>query len=442
MQTRNIDLENTQDYGFVKPQLKDIPWKYNTFIAYDTLGNFSEKINATYDATNNSLIVKNTKWKDGIWIYDHVYTNTYNSVGSPLSYLSEEWKNNEWKKYLTTYTYDINQKILSYQFELYTDNKWHIQDKNTYTYNIDNTINHITEWGFVNNEWIESVIETFSFDSVGNLKEKLSTLAFHNPGYISRYLNTYDSVGNKLTEQYEDYFNSQWIKWRYLEFSYDVNGNLTSKLREDWFENTCQHWEKNTYSYDSFNNKLADTCNWWFPNGNGSNLITFSYDINNNLITEIYSCWNNNKWNNVIRSTYTYDSLGNSLSGNYEFFENDKWKPSQGFLSIFTKEKFNGGFSSSHRYEIYQTSVPQEFDYINTYPNPSKGIFYIDINEFITNPFNLKIINSLNQIVYQSEVSDNKILINLPNLSPGMYFIHLTINGKAYLKKIIIQKNI
>jgi len=438
--TINTNFDNFKNKVFNKSLLNCTSSQCNTYKSYDTLGNLKEILNITYDAANNTLIANSKKRQQDIWMYDYTSTFTYNSEGNLLLFLEETWRNNEWEKYQYTYTFDLNQNMLSEQYEWYQNKNWYNSYKKLYTYNIDNKIDYVIECDWINNKWEENIVETFSYDSIGNLREKLRKFANHKSDYISRYTYTYDTIGNELTELYENYYKSKWIKVLYNEFSYDIKGNLTSKLRENWHNNACQSWEKRTYAYDSNNNKIADTYKYWFPNWNGATFTTHTFDASNNLITDLYSYWENNKWKISERSLYTYDSLRNALTGKCEKYLNEKWFPAENTLWIISNGKICEDFQRSYRYEISQTPIFPQLKYINTFPNPSKGKFFIDINDFITKPFNLKIINSKNQIVYQlDDTWDSKLFVNLPNLAPSLYFIYITINGKAYTEKIIVN---
>jgi hypothetical protein len=440
-QTRNIDLENTQDYGFIKSQLKDIPWKYNTFIAYDTLGNLKEYLTSTFDKNNNILVLTKKKWQQDIWTFNYITTLSYDSYGNLLSGFYEEYKNNKWQRQLDSFTYDNNQNLLSEQQESFENNTWKKQKRITYTYNENNKILYIIWWYWSDNIWKRDFNEIYSYDSIGNLVEKYRQVLLNSTLYDSRYIYTYDTIGNLITENYEFFNYNKWEKYFYNEYIYDLQGNTYSILKEYWNDNVCNHWEKHFYTYDTKKNKISDTCKWWLPSDSGKYLTTYTYNINNNVLSEFKWHLDNNSWINDYKTSYSYDSLGNSFNGKFEKYINNKWVPGEYPQYVYVAGEMSEFFNFCYRYEATQTPIQQNIHNILIYPNPSKGMFYIEINEPFVNPFNLKIINALNQIIYQAEVSDNKILINLPNLAPGMYFIHLTLNGKAYLKKIIIQKN-
>jgi hypothetical protein len=61
---------------------------------------------------------------------------------------------------------------------------------------------------------------------------------------------------------------------------------------------------------------------------------------------------------------------------------------------------------------------------VQIYPNPTNGIFTIDINN-MQSPANLEIYNVLGQIVYYSKITNGKSEVNLNNDAPGLYLYRI-----------------
>ena len=72
------------------------------------------------------------------------------------------------------------------------------------------------------------------------------------------------------------------------------------------------------------------------------------------------------------------------------------------------------------------------------YPNPSDGIFNIDLAEFRGRRGIVNVFNSLGQIIYQNSLTNNEesYVLDLQKQSVGLYFIHLEIEGKSYVTKV------
>jgi len=83
--------------------------------------------------------------------------------------------------------------------------------------------------------------------------------------------------------------------------------------------------------------------------------------------------------------------------------------------------------------------VENELSDFKLYPNPSKGTVTLDFETTVSNA-QLKIINSVGQMVYTATVS-NVVQCNLPlNHSSGLYFIEVVVDGKLFKrKKLVLQ---
>jgi hypothetical protein len=88
----------------------------------------------------------------------------------------------------------------------------------------------------------------------------------------------------------------------------------------------------------------------------------------------------------------------------------------------------------------YVTGVPGEFNSVRKwefFPNPSTGIFSITTN--LVHNADLKILNPLGQIVYESKLNNEKTLVDLSAYSPGIYFAVIIDENHKWTKKIIIE---
>ncbi len=74
---------------------------------------------------------------------------------------------------------------------------------------------------------------------------------------------------------------------------------------------------------------------------------------------------------------------------------------------------------------------------LNIYPNPSKGIFSINISGFKSKNIKLNISDITGKQVYNTDVSDEKININISNKPTGIYIMNLYIDNTVISKKII-----
>lgn len=83
---------------------------------------------------------------------------------------------------------------------------------------------------------------------------------------------------------------------------------------------------------------------------------------------------------------------------------------------------------------ISSNTVNTRKDIILIYPNPAKGIICICVNEGYENAV-AKIFNLFGNVVYETQIQERKVMINISNLPVGMYLIQI----QDQIKKIIVE---
>ena len=83
---------------------------------------------------------------------------------------------------------------------------------------------------------------------------------------------------------------------------------------------------------------------------------------------------------------------------------------------------------------VNEATAPSE-NMISLYPNPNRGVFTLNIP---AGPAQIRIINSLGQIIQQANV-DNKENIIIKINDKGVYFLQVTTAGESLVKKIVVS---
>ena len=82
-------------------------------------------------------------------------------------------------------------------------------------------------------------------------------------------------------------------------------------------------------------------------------------------------------------------------------------------------------------------------DNLSIYPNPSKGIFIIELNNLITQNLEIRVLNSIGEIVYLDDKKQHtgkyKQEINLRDYAKGIYFLEIETQQGLINQKIISQ---
>jgi len=93
--------------------------------------------------------------------------------------------------------------------------------------------------------------------------------------------------------------------------------------------------------------------------------------------------------------------------------------------------EYHGNLSSYSEMQIGNT--------INIYPNPSHGLFRIEILDITSENYIIKIVNINGKIVYYNETNSKYNQLDLSNYTKGVYFISIEADQSIKTEKIIID---
>lgn len=74
---------------------------------------------------------------------------------------------------------------------------------------------------------------------------------------------------------------------------------------------------------------------------------------------------------------------------------------------------------------------------ISIYPNPAKDIVNIYLNETLSKEKNIKIINSLGEVVYSTKTNDNYLKLDMTDFSEGIYYVSVQTDNMINVQKLI-----
>lgn len=124
---------------------------------------------------------------------------------------------------------------------------------------------------------------------------------------------------------------------------------------------------------------------------------------------------------------------GNNIHFNFGF--NGQY---DGFYDIIDDNQ-SGDYALINIYpSTYTSNTEITNSEINIYPNPSKGIFNVSLNNNLNNS-ELIIYNNLGNVVLQKSISSNQTPVVMSNQSKGVYFVKIINEKITTVKTIIIE---
>ena len=98
-------------------------------------------------------------------------------------------------------------------------------------------------------------------------------------------------------------------------------------------------------------------------------------------------------------------------------------------------------FSQEVNYTLGGERLTEQSTVITVYPNPSRGIFNLELNNLTSEDIKLFVFNSMGQIVFSKDmlINENKVSIDLDNQSNGIYNLRLT-TGNEIINQVLIKQ--
>jgi len=459
------DLKNT----------KDLIWKCDSIIGYDTLnvlckkefntydanGNLTQKITRnyyvslqqdtklsyTYDSNGNKITFLRELWVNNAWVNSSKVTCTYDGSGNRLTSLDEQWQNNAWiNNNKSSFTYNAFNKTQSYVYEQWLNNAWLITIRRLYTY--DSNGNELI---FTEETPCPNLAITSKSTRTYNTNNKLSsivreTLQNDILSNDERGTYTYDVNGYCTTLLWEKWENNNWVNsYRESSIIFDANGNNLSYIEENWQNNAWVNRYKHTNTYDNNNNELIQLGEMW-NNSVWLNDYRYSkvYNTNGDMLESLSEEYDNNIWVNKNKDTYSYDINGNSLSGKAEYWSINNWIPyNKEELPVFSSgEEYPNFFGYAFRYEANFTSftgindIENNLNMVQIYPNPATTQITIEIPP-TTKETNVLIYNLDGKQLLSKQIFASKTQIDINSLAAGFYIVKVFSGNSFEVKKII-----
>ncbi len=326
---------------------------------------------------------------------------------------------------------------------------------------------------------------TYQYDAQGVRRlVKYVKMSYPNQGKMRQEYAYQDDVERLALSVTEEYADGQAV--RCLMETYDDNGALATTFTYIYTydasgrQTACRTEENNvpldstTWHYDEQGRVLSQRVKTWNADSEmweNTQLVDYAYTDDGNISSEVYMLWGGEIWENVCRYVHTYDegklskrSLQSQLyrewrdlmSIHYSDFAEDRAG------TISSEYEFWGGTAG----EAAATHIPFDFNgepevryaenirleyeqeeqtgtrlvnatVLKAYPNPSDGVFYIDVNGQGISSW--EVYDMRGKRVKSQTSSCFTGVVDITGLEQGVYLLRVATND-GYLQQKLIKK--
>jgi hypothetical protein len=422
----NLDKENSLSFlinavsskmNSTQSQKSNDWWEPDTIYQYQGYG-YAFEVRRIFSYSNG--LCKSELWqaRDGNqWEIFGRITNSYDSKNNKTETIFQGWEGNQWEnamRYL--YKYDEHSNMTEKRFQFW-EGYWFTEEMITYAYDSQNRI-------------IEKVFYSDWGDEL-DLEDKI--------------IYEYDSQNNIIKERHlYEIDEDEWEEFVNIIFTYDAQNKLTEAvyqvIEDDVFDFIIL-----SVTYDEQNNTTTHQYtarDWWDENEWDDVVrIIFTYDAQNNLISELWQEFDEEKWEDFEQYTYSYDENNNAKDG-YLWQSYKKgfiwdWEDGRAELTVYYNN-MQSKISTFQFDKFTATYTKQEVgikenhllkNSVILYPNPVSNILYIETNKAIAPEVKIYSI----QGVLSVSIKGNQI--DVSSLPSGIYIAE--VDGVS--KKIVKQ---
>ncbi|MCL2289481.1 MAG: T9SS type A sorting domain-containing protein [Bacteroidetes bacterium] len=405
--------------GMAQPKTERISDKFAGKFKYEKLTkkidlekeklSFFQKQISLSQMQNPTKSQKNADWWEPDTIYQYYGDGNTNELRRIFSYtngictgeLWQWWEMNQWNiSGKITHSYDPHNNKIETLFQSWEETQWENSMRYLYKYDAQNNMTEKV-FQFWEGYWFSEEMITYAYDSQNRMIEKMiySWWGEDELEFDDKIVYKYNEQNNIIEERHQyPEEDDEWYDHVIIVYSYDAQNQLTGamlQILDDVWEETV----KLTVVYDLQNNTIThiyDFRDWesgqWF----GVMKIIYTYDSQNNLLSESLQEGEDGEWEEYERYTYSYDENNNAIDG--YLWENYKkgfiwdWEEGQIELTVY----YNNMQSSLRTFQFNRfkaTYMKPEVgikenhllkNSVKLFPNPVSSILYIETSNAIT----------------------------------------------------------
>jgi hypothetical protein len=373
----------------------------------------------------NLCLVENERiWKNNVWnlTYSISYSDSANLL---VSELHQQYSN----------AMPIPVKKIDYQYhnsQLSTRNEyfvvatgWKLNQQTTYTYYPDAHLNVFVLSQFQNDTISNQYRNTFTYNIDGAIASQLVEINSSNSGWKNfQFTQWYYQAATKLlltqrSKIWNDY-NSLWENYQRIDNEYNGNGELIDEVYQYW---KSMFWQDDI-RYD------------------------YKYDNNGVEYKKILSFPIYHQWRPTISINYSdfVNSKANIIESNFEFWGGNTGELTtsyipfdfNGSMVIQKAQQINVSYQPTNDSTFYLPQLLSNISDIPVYPNPSKGIYYLDAQKYNVKAWSIT--NLSGQILINHLVALQSGMIDISDLPKGVYLLKVKTEDQQYYYQKLIKE--
>jgi hypothetical protein len=218
----------------------------------------------------------------------------------------------------------------------------------------------------------------------------------------------------------------------------DVSGNLstvtTKTINVDWTNpSTISNLRDGIATdIDTTTNGTQLQANWGSAIDANSNISDYYYAIGTTPGASNVKAWTNIPSGSTTSITVTGLTLIQSQKY-YISLQSENFATMRSTVLVTDGQVYYNNVATSVK------NIDNKLD-LNIFPNPNNGQFEIRYSSLSSLKTEIKILDVLGKVVYQTELTNNKSLIDLNTQAAGIYYVILTNENNQITKKIIVVK--
>lgn len=400
-----------------------------------------------YDNNNNKVLeIKYFLQDDNQW-KRLVQTEWVYNDNKCVTQREKIFKNLDWvNNHEINYTYEdgllISEMHSKYENEMLIDYKLI-----TIAYD-NNSISTRRELFFEENRWLLKALTENTYQNglpETTVFKKIGSVAAENIDIKITFEHNADNllIGQTLSERntQNEWVNRQQTVWYYLP------GNLLSSQRSKIWDAQYSVWENESmvdYTY-TIDGKISTETYYYWKSMFWERTLKYVYEYNNDgsLVRKImqmpiyrqwrnfssidYSNFNSAKPNQMETKLTFWGNNGTLLSTNIPFIFNEETEIRKGNQIIISYEKIDNT-------DISTLAFKNDFT-ISVYPNPSEDVFYFNSEKYSIKSW--AVYDMSGKIVLQSAMTEKSGVIDLGNVTEGIYMLRVITPDRVLTQKLI-----